>query len=215
MTVALLALGSAGFLAMEWSNTLKDMSLVHSLTASFFQSVTCRTAGFNTVDIAQLRESTLFMMIFLMFIGGSPGSIAGGIKTTTMFVVLMLLYSKLKGINRVNIFGRSLENDTVDRSITLFILAIMFVSLTSFILIALHTAGGNTIFLSMVFETVSAFGTVGLSMGMTGQLNAAGKAVVIVVMLAGRLGLLTILMALTLKKKRIDLEYPREHIMIG
>ncbi len=215
MTVTLLALGSAGFLILEWNNTLKDMGMLHSLSASFFQSVTCRTAGFNTVDIAQLRESTLFMMIFLMFIGGSPGSIAGGIKTTTMFVVLMLLFSKLKGGKDVIIFGRSLDYETVDRSITLFILAVLFVSLTSFLLLAVHTVSGNSIFLSAMFETVSAFGTVGLSMGLTGQLNFIGKAVLIVVMLAGRLGLLTILMALTLKKKRIGLEYPREHIMIG
>ena len=215
MTLLLIVLGCAGFLVMEWNNTLKDLGPVHSLTASFFQSVTCRTAGFNTVDIAQLRESTLLMMIGLMFIGGSPGSIAGGIKTTTMFVVLMLVYSKLTGRKNVVIFRRSLDGETVDRSVTLFILSILFISLTVFILLAVEAARGNHNFLSVLFETVSAFGTVGLSMGLTINLKFFEKAILIAVMLAGRLGLLTILMALTLKKKRIAIEYPREHIMIG
>lgn len=214
MTVFLVVSGTIVFFILEWNNTLKDMNTFQAVLTSAFQSVTCRTAGFNTVDIARLRESTLFMMIGLMFIGGSPGSIAGGIKTTTMFVIFMLIYTKFKGRKTVTVWGRSLDNETVDRSITLFILAIVFVSVITFLILALHDSGGFS-FLPVFFETVSAFGTVGLSTGITGRLPDLDKVILTVVMLTGRLGLLTVLMVFTLKKKKINLEYPREHIMIG
>lgn len=215
ITAILIVSGTAGFLALEWNHTLKTMPFWERLLASFFQSITCRTAGFNSVDIPQLRQNTLYMMIVLMFIGGSPGSIAGGIKTTTVGVMAMLIYSKFRGARQIVLWNRGLDHDTVDRCTTLIILSMVFVIIASFAVLTIHNFDIHNSFLSAVFEVVSAFGTVGLSMGATGHLSLEGKVLICVVMFIGRLGPLTLIMALTSMKKDINIEYPEEHIMIG
>jgi trk system potassium uptake protein TrkH len=215
ITFFLIITGMAAFFILENDNILKNQTISQSLLNSFFQSITCRTAGFNSIDMSLLKGSTLLMMIVLMFIGGSPGSIAGGIKKTTLAVIGLFIISKFKGKKDVSIFNRSLDHETVDRSITLFIFAISFIFIITFILMSLHGESKQTSFLPILFETVSAFGTVGLSMGMTGKIVVSEKIILIVVMLIGRLGLLTLLMIFTLKNKEIQYEYPREHIMIG
>ncbi|HPI15928.1 MAG TPA: TrkH family potassium uptake protein [Spirochaetota bacterium] len=215
LTAFFIALGTAGFAALEWNNALLDFSPIGKIINSFFQSVTCRTAGFNTVDIASLRETTLFMMIFLMFTGGSPGSIAGGVKTTTMAVVWLLLVMKFRGRGRIVLWGRALDPDTVEKSTSLFIMALIFVSTSTFMLLLVGTPAVKNIFLSALFEVTSAFGTVGLSTGLTPALSDTGKLLLCAVMYTGRLGPLTLISALTTGKKQLDIGYPEEHIMIG
>jgi len=214
-TMILIVFGMASFAALEWNNALKDFSLPDILANSLLQSVTCRTAGFNSVDIRGLRESTQLLMILLMFTGGSPGSIAGGVKTTTMGVILLLLYTRLRGRRQIVIWRRALDEATIEKSVLLFILALIFVVAATFFLTTIEPLEVKNLVLSLLFETTSAFGTVGLSMGITASLSDAAKLTLCVVMYAGRLGPLTLVTALTGAKKEIDILHPQEHIMIG
>jgi len=203
------------FLALEWNHILRDFPVGEKLLNAFFQSVTCRTAGFNSVDIGALRESTLFMMIFLMFTGGSPGSIAGGIKTTTMGVVWLFLFVKFTGRSQIVLWRRALDTGTTERSTTLFIMALTFVFVSTFLLMTMETVGVKNVLLSSMFEVTSAFGTVGLSTGITPSLSDAGKLLLCLVMYTGRLGPLTLITALTQARKDVNVLYPEEHVMIG
>ncbi|MBN1499009.1 MAG: hypothetical protein JW982_02550 [Spirochaetes bacterium] len=214
-TGILLLSGTVIFFFLEKNNSLNNFNIAQSLLVSFFQSVSCRTAGFNTINISSLRESTLLLMIGLMFIGGSPGSIAGGIKTTTIALIFLYLYSKFKNRNEVSLFGRSLSHDILDRSKILFILAVILITLISFLILVTNDFNKPFTLTSVVFETVSAFGTVGLSTGITGLLTTAGKIFIIVLMFMGRLGLLTFILNMNSRKKQYTIEYPNEQIMIG
>lgn len=215
ITAILIFTGMIIFLILEWNNSIKNLSAVGKLFAALFQSITCRTAGFNTVDIGSLRSPTLFMMILLMFIGGSPGSIAGGIKTTTMGVILSLIYTKFAGKNQIVLWGRSLNTETIERSTTLMILSILFITFATFLLLTIDTFNVKNSFLAAIFEVTSAFGTVGLSTGITSTISDPGRVLMCLVMYIGRLGPLTLIMALTSQMKRINIQYPEEHIMIG
>lgn len=215
ITVILILSGMFLFLAMEWTGTLAGMTFPQKLLTSFFQSVTCRTAGFNTVDIGQLRENTLFMMIALMFVGGSPGSIAGGIKTTTIGIIFMLIVSRFRGNREVTIWERSPGRDTIERSTTLIILSFLFISICTFFMLSVTSLHVEHSFLSIMFEVVSAFGTVGLSTGVTPLTTSIGRLLICLVMFVGRLGPLTLILALTSHKKQINIQYPEEQIMIG
>jgi len=203
LTTVFILFGMSLFLALEWNHILEGFSIKDKLGNAFFQSVTCRTAGFNTVETASLRESTLFLMMFLMFAGGAPGSIAGGIKITAMGVLAGLFIMKIRGRRQVVIWGRALDREAIDKSTTLFTL------------LAIEEGGGRPLFLPLLFESFSAFGTVGLSTGATPALSTAGKLIVCAVMYTGRLGPLTFIAALTWAKKGSVYELPEEHIMIG
>jgi len=211
----LIVFGFIVFFLLERNYVLSKYSIHDSILISFFQSVTCRTAGFNSIDLIELRQSTHFLMILLMFIGGSPGSIAGGIKTTTVAIIVMLIISKLKGEDKISFWGRSIKNEVVERSTTLLILSVTFVLITTFFLLSYNGFGLSNSFMAVLFESVSAFGTAGLSLGLTGKLLFADKIVVSFVMLVGRLGPLTLIMAIISNKKKGQIEYPEEHIMIG
>ncbi len=215
LTFIFIISGAVIFFFLEQNHILKTMGPGEKILNSFFQSVTCRTAGFNTVDMRFLRESTYFMMICLMFIGGSPGSIAGGIKTTTIGVVILLIYSKFRERKQVVIWDRAIDWGTIDRSTTLIILSLIFVITSTFIMLTIREFDIGHTFESVFFETVSAFGTVGLSMGITDQLPDIDKIILSIVMFVGRLGPLTLILALTSGKKEIKIRYPEEHIMIG
>lgn len=215
LTGILIAFGMVSFAALEWNNALKDFAPADIVTNSLLQSISCRTAGFNSVDIGGLRESTLLMMIFLMFIGGSPGSIAGGVKTTTMGVIMLLLYTRLRGRQQIVIWKRALDENTIEKSMLLFVLALIFVIAASFFLMTIEPMEVKNLFLSLLFEVTSAFGTVGLSTGITPALSNAARLTLCLVMYAGRLGPLTLVAALTGAKKEIDISHPQEHIMIG
>ncbi|MCU0821662.1 MAG: TrkH family potassium uptake protein [Spirochaetes bacterium] len=215
ITALLIIFGMASFYLLEYNNILKDAGFVESILISFFQSVTARTAGFNTVNIGALKQSTCMILVVLMFIGGSPGSIAGGVKTTTIGVIFLLLYSRLRGREHVLLWERTLDRETVDKSATLGMLSMLFVGATSFLVLVIGGFEAGHPFLSVVFEDVSAFGTVGLTMGVTTSLPDPSKIVLSLVMLVGRLGPLTLITALTHKNRDLKFEYPAEHIMIG
>jgi trk system potassium uptake protein TrkH len=186
-----------------------------------FQSVTSRTAGFNTVDIGALNEATLALIIFLMFFGASPGSCGGGVKTTTLAVITAFTVSRIRRCARVNIFHKSLPPETVSRSIALILAAVAIVSLVLFMLLAgeaIHEevdAAAHPGFLAYLFETVSAFGTVGLSMGVTPLLSLWGKVWIILTMLVGRVGVLTFAYIIVGAGAINGIQYAEENLMTG
>ncbi len=203
------------FLFLEWNYIMKGNSLSEKILTSWFQSVTCRTAGFNSVDTGALRHSTLAVMMLLMFIGGSPGSIAGGIKTTTFAVIAGMVISKFKGTRQVIFWDRSINEDMINRSMTLVILAFIFIYVSTISLLSMHSFDDKNSFLQVIFEVISAFGTVGLSTGITPKIPDTGKLLLSLVMFVGRVGPFAIITALTVSKKRIDIETAEENIMIG
>jgi trk system potassium uptake protein TrkH len=214
-TIILIIAGTLLFSLLEWGFIIKGNTLPEKILISFFQSVTCRTAGFNSVDIGSLRHSTLAVMMLLMFIGGSPGSIAGGIKTTTTAVIAGMIVSKFKGNKQVIFSNRSISEDIINKSMALVILAFIFIYASTIILLSIHSFDDKNSFLQVIFEVISAFGTVGLSTGITPQFPDPGKLLLSLVMFVGRVGPFAIITALTVSKKRIDIETAEENIMIG
>ncbi len=213
-TLLLIFGGMFLFYFLEYNGILQNMSFKEKLLASFFQSVTSRTAGFNTVDIGMLREGTCLVLMFLMFIGGSPGSIAGGIKTSTFAILWLFLLSRLKGLRQIIVFERALAYDNVERAITLAVVSGLFIFFATFILVVVPTLPKGE-FLQSLFEVISAFGTVGLSLGLTPKTVPLERILLCVVMFTGRLGPLTLISALTMRKKTINIKYAEDHIMIG
>lgn len=213
LLITLLLLGGAFicFLFLEWTNTLEGLSLSGKFLASLFQAVTPRTAGFNTVDIAGLRTATQFFLIMLMFIGASPGSTGGGIKTTTFGLLVAAAWSFARGEEGVNVLRRRIPADQVYKALAIFLLAAVLVVFTTMALNITEQAD----FLSILFETVSAFGTVGLSMGLTPHLSFPGRVLIILTMFCGRLGPLTLAFALAQRKQKFPVRYPEEKILIG
>lgn len=188
------------------------------LTA-LFQSISARTAGFNTMNIAAMSEGSKLVLIVLMFIGGSPGSTAGGIKTVTLALIVMVLYATLRKRREVEMFKRSVRLVVVGRAMTVMLLFMVLLVVMT-LLLALtersHCQGpGGWTLLDLGFEAASALGTVGLSTGVTDTLTTAGKWIIIVTMLIGRLGPLTLLAGLTLNLKSASYDYPSEPLMVG
>jgi len=218
-TTSVLIISGALFIyLLERRSGLAGLSSGGKILASFFQSITARTAGFNTVDIPSLGAATLFIILMMMFIGASPGSCGGGIKTTSFAAFFAIMKSKIKGMDSVSYWKRTLPDETVSRVLAIFILAVLTV--VTGLLILLVTQGGpnesiKEYFLTYMFEAVSAFATVGLSMGVTSSLTISGKFVIIVLMLLGRVGLLTIAYVVTRRKKEISYKYAEERVMIG
>ena len=186
------------------------------LLGALFQSVSARTAGFNTVDIAALTPSSKIMLIMLMFIGGSPGSTAGGIKTVTLAVIIMTIVATLRKRAEVEMFHRSVRLVVVGRAITVTMLFVVVLFVTTLALSVTESPFGHDfVMLDYMFEAASALGTVGLTTGVTPTLTDAGKIIIIIVMLIGRLGPLTLLAALTFNLKSIRYNYPDEAIIVG
>lgn len=220
VTALLLISGASGFMVFEWFNVLKGLPLRDKIIMSVFQSVTPRTAGFNTVDLSSLTDSTLFMFVILMFIGASPGSTGGGLKTTSFGILLFSVISKLRGEDSIFLFERRIKQVSINRVLTLSILAMtlvviitMCITITEYGDIS-HSRNEGRIF-DVFFETVSAFGTVGLSVGITGQLTSAGKLLIIITMFLGRIGPLTLAVILSERVRRSKISYPDEDVMIG
>jgi trk system potassium uptake protein TrkH len=214
-TSILLVSGFLFFLALEYSNvkTLQPLSFKGKILASMFQSVTPRTAGFNTLPLADLTNASKLITIALMFIGGSPGSTAGGIKTTTAGVLLFLVFSVLSGHKDVNVFRRRLEIVVIFKAMAIVILALIVILSTTVVLSIFEEAT----LLEYLFESTSAFGTVGLSLGITPTLGSVGKLALIVTMFLGRIGVLTMGMAITVRmqKMEVKIKYPEEKVMVG
>ena len=181
---------------------------------ALFQSITARTAGFNTIKISALSASSKLVLILLMFIGGSPGSTAGGIKTVTLAVVIMTVYATLRKREEVEMFKRSIRVVVVGRAVTVTLLFVAVLFGASLALSITENINGFTMS-DIMFETGSALGTVGLTTGITRDLTTAGKLIIIATMLIGRLGPLTLLAALTFNLKPAQYNYPDEAIIVG
>jgi len=212
ITFLLIAVPFLYFLFFEWDKSLMGYSLKEKVLASLFQVITARTAGFNTMDLNTLSFSAIFLLIFLMFVGASPGSTGGGIKTSTFGVIFAFMKSRMAARDSVNIFRRTLPIQIVMRAFTVVTLSMGVIFLSSFILFLTQpTMAMKNVF----FEVFSAFGTVGLSLGITPKLNEAGKIVIILSMYVGRIGPLTLLYAFSREKSFGKFEYVEESIMIG
>jgi len=218
-TVCLILIGAVCFYFMEMNNVLKDLNFKTSILASFFQSVTSRTAGFHTVNIGALTNSTILVMIILMFIGASPGSTGGGIKTTSFALLLLLIFNRIKGNENVNIANRTIPKETIEKTIYIILAAVFCIFFITAILLFFGGQDSTPMdsrhkFVEYLFETVSAFGTVGLSMGVTSQLNDVQKSAIILMMFAGRVGPLTLAFAWYSSRRR-GITYAEESVMVG
>lgn len=211
----LIVTGAILILALEWSHYINNDTFTDKLLISFFQSITCRTAGFNTVEISALRESTLTVMMLLMFIGGSPGSMAGGIKVTTFAVVFGVILAKFKGKNEIVFWHRRISDKLIAKSTTLVILSFTVIYISTIVLLSLHSFDLQNSFLSVLFEVISAFSTVGLSTGITSSIPDDGKILIALIMFTGRIGLLAIITAITADNKSATYSTAEENIMIG
>lgn len=218
-TVFLIVYGAVLIFVLEKNDSLMAMPISEGMWTALFQSVSARTAGFNTINLESFRVPTLFLMIFLMFIGASPGSAGGGVKTTCLALLFILFYNRLKGSPHTSAFRRTIPEEVISKALALFLLAIVLIGLALFGLLIAQSPDwaheNPREFLGFMFETVSAFATVGLSVGSTGQLNVAGKYIVILLMFAGRVGLLTMAFAIAGRTRSSAPRYAEENIMIG
>ena len=220
-TLSLVVGGALMFAFLEHETLWRSQSLSYRILVPLFQSITCRTAGFNTVDIASLRDATLALMIFLMFVGASPGSCGGGVKTTTLALMAAFTFSRVTRKRRVNMFKKSIPVETVTRSVSLILVSIGIIAVVLFMLLVGETESGRAAsgpggsFLAYIFETVSAFGTVGLSMGVTPELGTWGKCWIALMMIVGRVGVLTFSYIIVGTGAGIGVEYSEENLMIG
>jgi Trk-type K+ transport system membrane component len=196
----------------EYNHSLKGLSAAGKVAGAFFGSVTTRTAGFNTVDMSMLAPVSILFYLFLMWVGASPASTGGGIKTTTFAVAILNFASLAKGKGRIEIFGRELASESVRRAFAVIFLSIMVIGTA---ILILEITDGHLELTKIIFEVVSAFGTVGLTLGITTQLSIAGKWVIIVTMFLGRVGTLTILVGIFRKMRNFQYHYPKENIMIN
>lgn len=202
------------FFLLEYKNptTLGNLSIIDKVLASFFQSVTTRTAGFNTVPMATLKPATIFMFCILMFIGASPGSTGGGIKTTTIGVIVLYVVGIVQGKENINVFNRRISWDILNRALAILVISIIYASI---IVVTIMTIEDGMKFEEVAFEVVSAFGTVGLSLGVTADLSILSKILIIITMFIGRLGPMTFALALGERKIKQSLKYPKENILVG
>lgn len=208
----LLIFGGALFLFLfEQGGTISGMSTGDQILASLFGSVTARTAGFNTVDTGALQPESKLLTIALMFIGGSPGSTAGGVKTTTIAVILIYVISNLRGESGCNVFHRRIGDEVIKRASMVFCLN-LFLGLTS---VTLILATSNLHMSDVLFEVYSAISTVGMTTGITRDLNVVGRIVIIILMYCGRIGSMTFALSLVAKPEAKGLSLPEEKVTIG
>lgn len=211
ITSILLFGGAALFYAFESGNLLKNEPLGNQIMAAFFQSVTCRTAGFNTIDVSKLTPGSQFLSIFLMFIGGSPGSTAGGMKTTTIVVMALCLVSCFKKSKNINIFRRRLEADATRKAIAMFTMHFMLFFVST-IIIAISQPQFSLP--DIMFECSSAVSTVGITTGITRSLNLLSQFVIMFLMYAGRIGGLSFVLSFSSSTPPAT-ELPEGKISIG
>jgi trk system potassium uptake protein TrkH len=213
INVLLLLFGTIYLFFGEFLHAFQSMTVLEKLQVAFFQSATTRTAGFNTVGLESLHPHSVYMMLLLMFIGASPGGTGGGIKTTTFAVLLQSVTATLKGRSEVEFFERRVPPATVVKAIAIFIVSLVFVSFAILVMVRLEP---DKSFLSLFFEVTSAFATVGLSLGVTPFLSHMGKIVLIFIMYLGRVGPLTLVLAVgsrVVLPSKID--YPEGKVLIG
>jgi len=219
-TVLLILVGTVFFFFAEYSNTGSSMTFYEKLLTSFFQSVTARTAGFNTTDTGSLTNVSLLFLIILMFIGGAPGSCAGGVKVTTFRVIAAFIAAQIRGRSQAVIGRYAVETTALNKAVTLIFFSLVIIAVS--VLVLDFTEGGDIShlqlrgqFIEIFFEAVSALGTVGLSTGITAELSAGGKIVIILLMFIGRLGPLVFLAVIQSLRRDVYYTKPEEIIGIG
>jgi trk system potassium uptake protein len=219
ISLFLILIGGIFIFIFEYDCSMQDMDLSTKILASLFQSVTARTAGFNTVDLYKFSMPSLFFVITLMFIGASPASTGGGVKTTTIAVIVAFIRARIKNSKNVNISFNTLAFNIISKAIVVLVFAITIIVVASFLLTIIElkhipfNANGDR-FLQVFFEVVSAFGTVGLSTGITPDFSILGRLILIFLMLAGRVGPLTIATAIGSRDSK-DIKYAEDNILIG
>lgn len=212
VVTAVLIFGGAFLIYLfEKENLMADMGAGEKILTSLFASVTARTAGFNTIDVGGMSASSKLVTVVLMFIGGSPGSTAGGIKTTTFAVMLIFVWANLRGSHGSNIFGRRLEEEEIRKASIVVTINLLLVVAAAVILCGMQSLPMEDILL----EVFSAIGTVGMSSGITRQLNVVSKIVIILLMYCGRIGSMTFALSFTERKKVAPVQLPAEKIIIG
>lgn len=199
------------FLIFEYNNALSNHSFWGKLVTSFFGS-TARTSGFNTFDTSMLHFPTLFILMFLMWVGASPSSVGGGIKTSTIAVATLNILSIAKGKNRIEAFGREISQNTIKKSFAIIMLSLVSIGLSVLMLTFIEPDFG---LVSVIFESVSAYSTTGYSMGITPELSGMGKFIIIITMFVGRMTMLTVLIAFMKKVRVSNYRYPTEEILIN
>ena len=221
VTLCLIGIGTVGFMVLE-AYQLTDRTIIDALITSFFQSVTTRTAGFHTMNFGgseggtPLSNPTIILVIFLMFIGAVPGSTGGGIKCTTFLVLALAAISNIKGQERIELEKRAIPTELVRKAFAIFMFATSYNFLAIFLLSITESGNPNApSILTLVFEEISAFATVGLSMGITSNLTWMGKIIIILSMYIGRVGTLTLALAISNKVKTNSYRYPEGHVMVG
>ena len=214
MTAILLAAGFVTVFVIESHGSLTEAPLKRRLLASMFQSVTPRTAGFNTIEMTALAPATALLLMVMMYIGGSPSGTAGGIKTSTLGIMIASIVATLKGRSKAELFHHSVPEETVHRVASIILLSVALVAGGIFLLLITEDAG----FMAVAFDAISAFGTVGLSVGLTGPntaMTAAGKLIITVLMFAGRLGPITLVLGVAQMRERATYRYPEDQILVG
>ena len=199
------------FYFFEHKYILLEKGIGTQYISSFFQSITLRTAGFNTLDISKLQMNTILIMMIFMFIGGASGSTAGGVKVNTLGIIISYIRTLLKGKTNLIIMNQHIRKRVINKAFLLVFLGLGVIFIGTLIL----TVTENFALEKIIFEVVSAFGTVGLSMGITYYLSFIGKAIIIAIMFIGRVGLLTLMFALSDREKSTEVKYPEGHILIG
>ena len=211
-TIILLAFGTLFIFITEYNNTLSELSLRGKVVSAFFASVTPRTAGFNTINMGLVLNSTSLIIIFLMWIGASPGSTGGGIKTTTFAISIFNAINVSRGKNRIELFNREIPELSIRRAYSIMFMSILIIGLSTFLISVFDPQ--MDIF-KVVFECFSAFSTVGLSLGITPELSTQSKTVIIFLMYIGRVGTITLLIAMVNRVKILSYRYPIENIYIN
>jgi potassium uptake TrkH family protein len=209
--LGLLIFGTVAIWALEYNHFLSDKSLLDSFFYAFFQSTTTRSGGLATMDVNDFTDPTLFLMAALMFIGASPSSVGGGIRTTTFALNLLFLYHFARGRRSIRVFNRELHQDDIIKSLVVSIMAVLICFFAVLILMVTE----NQSLLAIIFEVASAFGTTGLSMGITPELSTIGKMVLIILMFIGRVGVISFLLIIGGKTEKESIHYPKERVIIG
>ncbi len=212
ISIGLIIAGAAALAALEWGNSLYEgMSVSEKIQASLFQSVTARTAGFNTIDLAGMTEGSIFVMICLMFIGGSTGSTAGGIKTTTFWILCISIFATFRRKKNIEMFGRRMEEGITRTASCVFMTYLLLSAAVGVIISALE----DLPLLTALFESVSAMATVGVTLGVTPSLGMVSKLLLAFLMLCGRVGSITMLLAFSSDKRVINSKLPLEKVQVG
>ncbi|AGZ26181.1 TrkH family potassium uptake protein [Staphylococcus pasteuri] len=210
-TFVLIIFGAILFFLLEQSNTLNNMGLIEKIGNALFQSVTTRTAGFNSIDMGNIKTPTSLLLMALMFIGGAPLSAAGGIKVTTFAIIFIFVLNAIRKENTVSLFNREISDKYIKLSIVTINISIIFIFVITFLLTIINP---SIPLVKILFEVISAFGTVGLTMDLTSEYNGLTQLIIVIVMLFGKVGLLTMARAFIPPRSPRKYHYPKGHIHI-